>query len=50
MTVGDQIVEPLEKVLAFFLGQAVDVSDKGADAKERLPAGNRVGPDEGMYG
>lgn len=44
----NQVIEPLEQIVALVLGHVVDVSDVGADGEDGLPACDGVGADDGV--
>ena len=46
----DELHKPRQEVLALLIGQAVDALDVVANAEDGLPAGDRVGADEGVDG
>lgn len=43
-----EVDESFEKVVTFVLGQAIDACDVVTDGKDRVPASDWVGPDDGV--
>lgn len=50
VVVVHQIQEPLQQVLALFLGHAINVRHVSADGENALPPGHRVGSHNGVNG
>lgn len=49
VSVDDQVVEPLQEIIAFFLLEAIDVLGEHAHGEDGVPACDRIGSDDLMY-
>ncbi len=50
VVLDNELGEPVEEVLGFSLAEAVDLSNVVANSEDTLPAGDRVGADDGVDG